>query len=281
MRLRSAALAAFAGLSVSSMALAAPAGPPSSQTVVSHGHKIAYHVYPGRQPAIVLDAGGGNDSTYWESFVPQLAKATGAEIVTYDRSGFGASEEVLGPWDVMAARDDLIAVLTAVHATHRVVLVSHSLAGEIALYTAKAHPAWFTGVVMVDANVPQFYTEPGIKAAAASYAPIIAQLKSAPSTPSGRQLLALSDSFEATSRAFHAAKWPPQVPVAVIVSETTPMEDPFLADLWRTSHADFAKDAPNRTLVTALHSSHDVAHDRPDVILKAVQDFVAKGRQKP
>src|ERR1700684_4067832 len=102
MRLRSAALAAaFAVLSVSNMALAAPAAPPSSQIVVSHGHKIAYHVYPGRQPAIVLDAGGGNDSTYWESFVPQLAKATGAEIVTYDRSGLGASGEVLGPWDGM------------------------------------------------------------------------------------------------------------------------------------------------------------------------------------
>jgi pimeloyl-ACP methyl ester carboxylesterase len=256
----------------------APAVAPTNRLIDSHGHKIVYHDYPGRPPAVVLDAGGGNDSTYWASFIPQLAKATGAEIITYDRSGFGASPEVPGPWNVMAARDDLAAVLRATHATRNVVLVSHSLAGEIALYTAQAHPDWFSGVVMVDANVPEFYTEAAIKAAAASYAPVIARLKGAPSTPAGRQLLALSASFDETSRAFHKAHWPARVPVAVIVSETTPMDDPLLASLWRTSHAAFAKGAANRTIVTAEHSSHDIAHDRPDVILSAIQRFVEKVR---
>ncbi|HEY0437695.1 MAG TPA: alpha/beta hydrolase [Phenylobacterium sp.] len=281
MRRRRLSLAFLAGLASAVLSMPASAGPPANQIVESHGHKIAYQVYPGRQPAIVLDAGGGNDSTYWASLIPELSKATGSEIITYDRSGFGGSEEAPGPWNVMTARDDLVAVLKANHATRKVVLASHSLAGEIALYATQAHPDWFTGVVMVDANIPQFYTEPGIKAAAASYAPVIAQLKAAPPTPSGRQLLALSASFEETSRAFHKARWPTAVPVLVIVSEATPMEDAFLANLWRNSHAEFAKGAPNRTLITAAHSSHDVAHDRPDIVTKAVQDLVAKARQKP
>ncbi len=266
------------------MAQAAPAaaaGSPVDHIVLSSGHKIAFHVFPGRQPPIVLDAGGGNDSTYWEGLVPQLAKATGSEIITYDRSGFGASDEVPGPWSVLTARDDLLEVLKAAGATHKVVLVSHSLAGEIALYAAKAHPNWFTGVVLMDANVPPLYTEAAIKAMMASYAPVIKQLQSAPPRPSGRQLLALSQSFEETSRAFHKAKWPASVPAVVIVSEKTPMDDPFLAGLWRTSHAQFAKGAPNRTLITAARSSHDVAHDRPDVVINAVEGFVAKARQNP
>jgi pimeloyl-ACP methyl ester carboxylesterase len=253
----------------------------ATQMVKSGGHSIAMHITPGRQPAIVLDAGGGNDASYWNGFIPQLTKATGSEVITYDRSGFGASDEVPGPWSVFAARDDLIAVLRAAHATHKVVLVSHSLAGEIALYATKAHPDWFSGVVLVDANVPDFYTEANIKAAAASYAPVIAQLTAAPSTPGGRQLLALSASFEETSRAFYKATWPAGVPAVVIVSEKTPMEDPLLAASWRTSHAQFARGASNRTLVIAARSSHDVANDRPDVVIKAAATFVENARQKP
>jgi pimeloyl-ACP methyl ester carboxylesterase len=281
MQLRCASLALIMLLTPLAQAAPAVAAAPVNQVVMSGGHKIAFHVFPGQEPPIVLDAGGGLDSTYWESLVPQLAKATGSEIITYDRSGFGASPEVPGPWNVLTARDDLIAVLRAAHATRRVVLVSHSLAGEIALYTTKAHPDWFAGVVLMDANVPDLYTDAGIKAMTASYAPIMERLKTAPPTPSSRQLLALSASFDATSRAFHRAKWPTSVPAVVIVSEKTPMDDPYLAGLWRTSHAQFAKGAPNRMLVTAAGSSHDVAHDRPDVVLKAVEELVAKARQKP
>jgi pimeloyl-ACP methyl ester carboxylesterase len=280
MRLSSATLVLAILLTpMSQVALAAPAQP-AEQIVVSNGHRIAYHLFPGRQPAIVLDAGGGASSTYWDSLVPQLAKATGSEIITYDRSGFGGSEEVPGPWNVMTARDDLVSVLKDANATRDVVLVSHSLAGEIALYAAEMHPDWFAGAVLVDANVPDFYTEAMIKATMAAYAPIIESLKSAPQSPANRQLVALGQSFEEVSRAFHEAKWPMSVPGVVIVSERTPFEAPAMAEAWRLAHARFSEAAPNRALITAARSSHDVAHDRPDVIVNAVADLVAKVRRK-
>ena len=37
----------------------------STRDVVVHGHHLAFHVLPGRLPALVLDAGGGADSSYW------------------------------------------------------------------------------------------------------------------------------------------------------------------------------------------------------------------------
>jgi len=247
----------------------------TTQFIDVDGHKIAFHVTPGHEPTIVLDAGGGADSSYWDTLVPELSKRTGSRIITYDRSGLGASEDVSGPWDVHAATRDLAVGLKKLKATKRVILVSHSLAGEIATYLTGRHPKWFLGAVMVDANVPDFFTDAAIERAEAMYAPIIAATKAAPPTKPGRQLLALSESFVEVSQEFHRASWPASVPVIVIVAERPPLEDPSDAQWWKDAHAQFAKRAPNRRLVDAVGSSHDVAHDRPDVILSAIAEIAA------
>lgn len=245
----------------------------ATQLIEVEGHKIAFHVTPGHDPTIVLDAGGGLDSSYWDNLVPELSKRTGSKIITYDRAGSGGSDDVSGDWNVNSATRDLAVGLEKLHATQHVILVSHSLAGEIATYLVIQHPQWFIGAVLVDANVPDYFTDAAIKRGQAIYAPILAQIRSAPPSKPGRQLLALSGSFVETSRAFHAVTWPPSIPAIVIVSEKTPFDDPADAQWWRDAHAQFAKRAPNRRLVIATGSSHDVAHDRPDVILTAVGDF--------
>jgi pimeloyl-ACP methyl ester carboxylesterase len=258
-------------------AVAQPAPPVATHLIDVDGHKIAFHVTPGHGPTIVLDAGGGLDSSYWDAFVPELAKRTGSQVITYDRAGMGASDDVSGAWDVHSATRDLAVGLEKLHATHRVILVSHSLAGEIATYLVGQHPKWFVGAVLVDANVPDVFTDEAIARMQAIYAPIIASIKAAPPPPSksGRQLLALSISFVETSRAFHGVTWPASVPAIVIVSEKTPFEDPADVKWWKDAHAQFAGHAPNRRLVTAAGSSHDVAHDRPDVISSAISDIAA------
>jgi len=53
--------------------------------------------------------------------------------------------------------------------------------------------------------------------------------------------------------------------------DTSPQD----AQLWRDAQATFAKAAPNRRLVLAEESSHDVPVDRPDVVIKAVDEMVA------
>ena len=245
----------------------------TTHMVTSHGHRVAFHVTPGKKPAIVLDAGGGLDSTHWSALVPELAKRTGRQIITYDRPGFGSSDEVPGPWSLQSATDDLEAGLTKLGATQGIILVSHSIAGEIALTLANRHPQWLAGVVSVDANVPEFFTDEVIEQMSAQYEPIIKAAKEGPSTKESRQLLSVAASFAETNRAFHKATWPNRVPVIVIVSEKTPFEAPAPAQWWRDAHAKFAKAGPNRRLLVAERSSHNVAIDRPDVIIQAVIDL--------
>jgi pimeloyl-ACP methyl ester carboxylesterase len=71
--------------------------------------------------------------------------------------------------------------------------------------------------------------------------------------------------------------WPQDVPAIVIASAKTPFDtSPSDARLWRDGQAAFAAEAPNRRLVVADGSSHDVPVDRPDVVVKAVDDMAAE-----
>lgn len=260
-------------MAISCAALADGSTEPDTRIIEREGRNIAFHIISGEMPAIVLDAGGGNDSSYWATFAPELAKQTGAQIISYDRAGFGGSDAAPGAWSLTGAIDDLEAGLRALGATQGTILVSHSLAGEIATGLTARHPDWFAGAVMVDANVPEFYTDEMIARQVKVFAPILDQLRNAPPSPEGDQLLALAESFESVSRAFHKMEWPSTVPVIVIVAENPPLPDPADAQAWRDAHALFASKAPNRPLIVADKSSHDVVTDRPDVILKAIADI--------
>lgn len=249
--------------------------PSQTRLIASNGHEVAFHIAPGRLPAIVLDAGGGLDSTYWDKLVPEISKRTGREVITYDRAGFGASDEVRGPWNLQSATDDLANGLEALGATKGVILVSHSLAGEIATTLALRHPKWLDGAVLVDANVPEFFTDDVIAIMGQQYAPAVQAAKAAPDSKEARQLISLAASFSETSKAFHELAWPQAVPAIVIVSEQTPFDTPTAAQWWRDAHSQFVKGVHNRRLVVAERSSHDVVHDRPDVIIAAIANLAA------
>ncbi|WP_134730073.1 alpha/beta fold hydrolase [Amycolatopsis nivea] len=237
---------------------------------------MAFSVTPGRLPAIVLDAGGGMDSSEWRKVVPELAAKTGSEVIAYDRAGEGKSDEAPGPWRADNAAADLAAGLTQLGVTGNVVLVSHSLAGEVAFSFARSHPHWVVGAVFVDANLPQFFTPAETAKLVALNERQVEELKKAPSTRQTRQLLAQADGYGPVHAAYHKLTWPSGIPAAVIVSAETPFPTPEDAQLWRRAQQDFAHAAPNRTLVTAEHSSHDVPLDRPDVVVAAVANLLQR-----
>ncbi|MFF3444324.1 alpha/beta fold hydrolase [Streptosporangium sp. NPDC002721] len=247
--------------------------------ISNNGHRLAFHVTPGHLPAIVLDSGGGEDSSYWNDLVPQLSKATGSKIITYDRAGLGDSDAVKGPWNVHGAVSDLRAGLRRLGVTRDVILVSHSQAGEVATYFVREHPRWVSGAVLVDANLPPFYTDAQIARIVAVYTPQIKELKKQPSTRRNRQLIATATNFGPVHHAYHQVSWPKSVPAIVIVSGKTPFEDsPQDAQHWRDAAAAFTKAGPERTLITAEGTSHDIAKDEPELVLDQIEQMVSTRR---
>ncbi|MFJ5288475.1 alpha/beta fold hydrolase [Streptomyces sp. NPDC088348] len=272
----SAASAAAAPARSSGPSASAVAGP-SLHMISNNGHRLAFHVTPGHLPAIVLDAGGGEGASQWQKIAPALAEQTGSEIITYDRAGIGKSDEVVGAWNAENAASDLEAGLTKLGVTHDVVLVSHSQAGEVATYFAKKHPKWVSGAVLVDASLPNFYTDTETARIVAANQAQVAQLDGTLSTKPVRQLLATADNYGPMHHAYHRISWPQSVPATVIASSKTPFDTPDDAQLWRDAQTQFAKAATNRTYLVAKGSSHEIPTDRPDVVVKAVE-AMAKAR---
>ncbi|MGV9294832.1 alpha/beta fold hydrolase [Amycolatopsis sp. NPDC003676] len=275
-----AVLAAAAVLASGLTACNAEAGPSTAELhlVPVNGRTMAFSVTPGRLPAIVLDAGGGMDSAEWSKIAPDLAAKTGSEVIAYDRAGEGKSDESPGPWRADNAAADLAAGLTQLGVSKNVILVSHSLAGEVAFSFARSHPDRVAGAVLVDANLPQFFTPSETTKLVALNEKQVEDLKKAPSTRQTRQLLAQADGYGPVHEAYHKLTWPSGIPAAVIVSARTPFPTPEDAQLWRQAQQDFAHAEPNRTLVTAERSSHDVPLDRPDVVVTAVENLLKQLR---
>ncbi|MCX4851416.1 alpha/beta fold hydrolase [Streptomyces sp. NBC_00893] len=244
--------------------------------VTNDGHRLAFHVTQGNGHTIVLDSGGGEDSSQWKDLVPKLHADTGATVITYDRAGLGKSDVVPGPWKVDSAVSDLKPGLEQLGITKSVTLVSHSQAGEIASYFAKDNPKMLSGAVLVDANLPPFFTDEEIPRLVAASRPQVDAAKKDPDKPENRQIISTAEGFAPAHKAFHDVTWPDAVPVAVIVSEKTPLDgSPVDAQRWRDAAASFAQDGPNRTLVTAKGSSHEVPKDRPDLVLMEIEDMAA------
>lgn len=60
------------------------------------------------------------------------------------------------------------------------------------------------------------------------------------------------------------------------MSEKTPFDgSPRDAQHWRDSAASFVRQAPNRTLVTATGSSHDVPKDRPGLVVDQIEKMAS------
>ncbi|MYS16697.1 alpha/beta fold hydrolase [Streptomyces sp. SID4982] len=278
------AMAAVVVLALTTGAVSACGGPdPAAEDpgetqlhmIENAGHRLAFHVTPGHGSTIVLDSGGGEDSSYWKDLVPDLHSATGATVITYDRAGLGKSDVVPGPWKVESAVSDLRSGLRRLGVTRNVILVSHSQAGEVATYFAKDNPSMVSGAVLVDANLPPFFTDEEIARLVAFARPQVDAAKKDPDKPRNRQLISTAESFVATNRAFHTVAWPDAVPATVIVSEKTPFDgSPEDARRWRAAAASFARSGPHRTLVTADNSSHDVPNDRPALVLEEIENMV-------
>jgi pimeloyl-ACP methyl ester carboxylesterase len=271
---------AGASITGTSGPLAQAPGTMSSRDVLVHGHHLAFHIMPGRLPVLVLDAGSGADSTYWNSIIPELAKRTGSKIITYDRAGFGASDEVPPPFRMEDAVTDLESGLRRLGATRDLVLISHSFAGSIATYLAIRHRNWISGAVLVDTNVPEFFTDEEVAHLAPLMQPMVAAELAAHSDRKTRTLEAITEAYVETSHDFHKAIWPASIPCEVIVSEGTPFPPEMKLDIkkWKDAHAAFANKACNGQLIVASSSSHDIAHDRPEVIIETTVKLVDRLR---
>lgn len=130
---------------------AAPYLSPQRLVPITGGRRLNLYCSGQGSPAVVLDAGFGDDSLTWRKLQPLIA--THRRVCAYDRAGERFSDPGPLPRDVEAATKDLHALVVAAGVPTPFVLVGHSLGGMNALLYAERYPGELSGLVLLDPGV--------------------------------------------------------------------------------------------------------------------------------
>jgi pimeloyl-ACP methyl ester carboxylesterase len=119
----------------------------SPAAISPDGIEIRYDVAGSGSPAIVFVHGWSCDRTYWRE--QMTAFAARHRVVAIDLAGHGESGIGRGSWTMPAFGDDTVAVVDAL-GLGRVVLVGHSMGGDVVTEAALRLGDRVAGVVWVD-----------------------------------------------------------------------------------------------------------------------------------
>lgn len=110
------------------------------------------HIYSTGEggPAVILDAGAGCISLDWALVQPEIAKFT--QVCSYDRAGFGWSEESPNDRTSKNFVEELHSLLQRAQIPPPYILVGHSLGGLNMRLYATLYPDEVAGMVLVDAS---------------------------------------------------------------------------------------------------------------------------------
>ena len=157
-------VSALALLALTSAAAARPADEPPQGLGPDFyaSTRQAVEVEPGRRlnlvclgqgsPAVMLEAGMGDDSLAWRKVQAGIAAFT--RTCAYDRAGYGLSDAARRASDADNTVADLALLLDKAPIQGPVVLVGHSLGGLYATYFTNLHPDRVAGLVLMDPSQP-------------------------------------------------------------------------------------------------------------------------------
>ncbi len=270
------------------MTIAAPQDQPSQaveKLIDVGGYNLYFRIIPGQGPTILLESGGGLDSTEWAALAPRLALETGATVIAYDRAGFGKSDLPETKYDL---REDTAALwrgLRALGFDRDLVLVGHSYGGFLIRFEAAEYPEAVRGIVFVDPFTVEFVDIFGIEYC--DNHPLMGKLPfdtSRPETLSKfqralvRMVGAPGSNLAEKMAVMRKAVVPAGIPVRVVTAGITFLPKPEEQKAWREAHERFAASIKGAKLVLAEKSGHMIPFSQPDLLVSVVSEVVRSAK---
>jgi pimeloyl-ACP methyl ester carboxylesterase len=243
------------------------------QMVEAGGYTLNVNVTRGSNPnlpVVILEAGGGWDSSQWKTLQPDIAAQTGATVVSYDRPGYGKSPLPDKPYDIVAETEAFHAALDKLGLARSVIAVGHSYGGFLIQLYANRWPATIKGLLFLDPNNPAAMLAMGEDA---NQKPVVD-----PKTPRDRANARVDRAGRKPFEAVYAAPLPQTVPVIVVTAEKAPFPKPRQVQIFKLSHQLMAASVEDGKLVVAEGSNHMIPAQRPDIVLSSVRELLAKAK---
>ncbi len=245
--------------------------PPVDTMVDVGGYRVHARIHRGTVPVtILMEAGGGATLARWNGVDSVIAQRTGATVVAYERAGFGGSELGLLDLHPVTQVKQIGAALERLGVPSRRILVGTSYGGLMAVVHADLYRDRVAGVVLVDPMNSRFVDATG--EFVRSTVPHI----TSPRNDSERATARLVNTFKDLLGPARTAEAGIRAPMVVITSSRSMWNREAEDRAWRASHEAIVAAAPGRRLVVAENSGHDVARDRPDIIIDAVVSLLAQ-----
>ena len=252
------------------------------------------------EPTVILEAGLPGGSLSWESVTPDLAEFT--TVCTYDRAGYGWSEEALSPRTSKRIVGELRTLLQQARIAPPYILVGHSFGGLIVQLYGSLFASETAGMVLVDSShSDQLYrTEDldsmetvsfGIRALARFgvqrlFLPVPAgspasrdasvRLMERDLLMTTRSLRSMASELAALRESLHEVAAHPldlgHKPLVVLT------EGRRRADFWHELQESLTAMSAESDWSIADNSGHFIHHDQPDLVVNAIRRVVEQTR---
>lgn len=243
-------------------------------------YRLNFRIIEGGNPTILLEAGGGMDSSEWNKLAPELARETGFTIVSYDRAGFGKSDLPETPQDMSEEVEWLWMGLQKLELQKDLVLVGHSFGGWMIRLFASKHPEPVRGMVFVDPFTNEFVETLGVEYL--DNHPMAGKIPFDTSQPDKltkyqRALIRMvGGGLGPKMEIMRKTILPSDIPVVVITSGKPFLPKTEEQEAWRKSHEQMTASIKGATLIVAEESDHMVPMRQPDLIIKAVMEVIKR-----
>ena len=279
--------------------------PAPGQLVDMGGYSLHLHCVGSGSPTVVIEAGLGDWSATWSSWVqPEVAMTT--RVCTYDRAGLGWSDASPMSRTAEHFAQELHALLQRANVPGPYVLVGHSLGGLTVRLFAREYRGDVAGVVLIDSMHPDQATGPrpdpsaeppstdgGLSITQVAARIGLVRLLTGALDIRGGLSPAVADAYAAflvTPRTFQAQE---REGAGVPISLSQAAEVTSLGDLpltvvsrgldpdakWQRMQADLLRLSSDSRQIIADESGHNVQLDQPEVASRAIVEMVDRLRR--
>lgn len=230
-------------------------------------HKLHFKIIKGDSTEIVFESGGGITLAQWDSIITPVHNLTSATVITYDRQGFGTSDLDTPNYTILNEIKDLETGLKKLgYGLNSTLLVCHSLGAFYSSVYASRNIGLVKGIIMLDPRIPS-------DADRAFARTVFNSMDTVALKKAGLGLFYALKNMERNSDFVKRTFFQTGIPILNVMAETGPFDSVSENERFQSDQRSFVKQSPNRVLIHAKGSSHNIPLDKPKFVVDQIASF--------